>query len=129
MALTLSGPSHPPQSGGKPTRLVILLHGLGADGNDLIGLAPYWAPLLPDAAHVVKTPGRLEYKTDASVADAAAFYQKQVPSQGWKSSDEPALTDKAAFLNFMRGDQKMIIFISARDGKTNVTITLGTAQQ
>jgi phospholipase/carboxylesterase len=28
---------------------VILLHGLGADGNDLIGLAPYWAPLLPDA--------------------------------------------------------------------------------
>jgi phospholipase/carboxylesterase len=49
MPQTLSGPSHPPQSGGKPKRLVILLHGLGADGNDLIGLAPYWAPLLPDA--------------------------------------------------------------------------------
>jgi phospholipase/carboxylesterase len=48
MNLTLSGPSFPPQSGGKPNRLVILLHGLGADGNDLIGLAPYWAPLLPD---------------------------------------------------------------------------------
>jgi phospholipase/carboxylesterase len=26
-----------------------LLHGLGADGNDLIGLAPHWAPLLPTA--------------------------------------------------------------------------------
>jgi phospholipase/carboxylesterase len=49
MNLTLSGPSHPPLSGGKPTRLVILLHGLGADGNDLIGLASYWAPLLPSA--------------------------------------------------------------------------------
>jgi phospholipase/carboxylesterase len=45
----LSGPSHPPASGGKPRRLVILLHGLGADGNDLIGLAPYWAKLLPEA--------------------------------------------------------------------------------
>jgi phospholipase/carboxylesterase len=45
----LSGPSRPPASGGKPHRLVILLHGLGADGNDLIGLAPYWARLLPDA--------------------------------------------------------------------------------
>jgi phospholipase/carboxylesterase len=44
----LSGPSRPPASGGKPRRLVILLHGLGADGNDLIGLAPYWARLLPD---------------------------------------------------------------------------------
>jgi len=49
MPQTLSGPSYPPQSGGKPNRLVILLHGLGADGNDLIGLAPYWAPQLPDA--------------------------------------------------------------------------------
>jgi phospholipase/carboxylesterase len=45
----LSGPSRPPASGGKPRRLVILLHGLGADGNDLIGLASYWARLLPDA--------------------------------------------------------------------------------
>ena len=49
MNLTLSGPSHPPHSGAAPKRLVILLHGLGADGNDLIGLAPYWAPHLPDA--------------------------------------------------------------------------------
>ena len=49
MIPALSGPSRPPASGGKPSRLVILLHGLGADGNDLIGLAPYWAPLLPTA--------------------------------------------------------------------------------
>src|SRR5215472_16432600 len=49
MISALSGPSRPPASGGSPSRLVILLHGLGADGNDLIGLAPYWAPLLPTA--------------------------------------------------------------------------------
>jgi phospholipase/carboxylesterase len=49
MLPALSGPSRPPDSGGRPRRLVILLHGLGADGNDLIGLAPYWAPLLPTA--------------------------------------------------------------------------------
>jgi phospholipase/carboxylesterase len=49
MIPALSGPSRPPASGGRPSRLVILLHGLGADGNDLIGLAPYWAPLLPTA--------------------------------------------------------------------------------
>ncbi|HZL58776.1 MAG TPA: prolyl oligopeptidase family serine peptidase [Stellaceae bacterium] len=44
----LTGPSLKPTSGGKPASLVVLLHGVGADGNDLIGLAPYWAPLLPD---------------------------------------------------------------------------------
>jgi phospholipase/carboxylesterase len=49
MPQTLSGPSHPPQSGGQPRQLVILLHGFGANGDDLIGLAPYWASLLPDA--------------------------------------------------------------------------------
>jgi len=49
MISELSGPSRPPALGGPPSRLVILLHGLGADGNDLIGLAPYWAPQLPTA--------------------------------------------------------------------------------
>src|SRR6516162_3587433 len=49
MIAALSGPCRPPASGGRPSRLVILLHGLGADGNDLIGLAPYWAPLMSEA--------------------------------------------------------------------------------
>ena len=49
MMPALTGPSRPPASGGKPSSLVILFHGLGADGNDLIGLAPYWARLLPTA--------------------------------------------------------------------------------
>jgi phospholipase/carboxylesterase len=49
MIIGLSGPQRPPLAGGRPRRLVILLHGLGADGNDLIGLARYWAPFLPDA--------------------------------------------------------------------------------
>lgn len=50
MAKTLDGPSLPPAAGGAPKRLVVLLHGYGADGNDLIGLAPSLAPLLPEAA-------------------------------------------------------------------------------
>jgi phospholipase/carboxylesterase len=49
---SLSGPVRRPASGAKPRQLVLLLHGLGADGNDLIGLAPYWAPLLPEAEFV-----------------------------------------------------------------------------
>ncbi len=48
----LEGPSFGPAAGGKPRRLVLLLHGLGADGNDLIGLAPYFAQALPDCAFV-----------------------------------------------------------------------------
>jgi phospholipase/carboxylesterase len=49
--LDLSGPSVPPASG-KATSLVMFLHGYGADGNDLIGLAPHWQDILPGAAFV-----------------------------------------------------------------------------
>jgi len=49
---SLNGPARKPASGGKPKQIVVLLHGVGADGNDLIGLAPYWAPALPDAEFV-----------------------------------------------------------------------------
>jgi phospholipase/carboxylesterase len=49
MLPSLTGPQQPPASGGAPRQLVVLLHGVGADGSDLIGLAPYWAELLPDA--------------------------------------------------------------------------------
>jgi len=45
----LTGPSLAPASGQPPKQLVIFLHGLGADGSDLIDLAPYFATRLPDA--------------------------------------------------------------------------------
>lgn len=46
----LDGPRQAPASGGAAKQLIVLLHGLGADGDDLIGLAPYLAQALPDAA-------------------------------------------------------------------------------
>ncbi len=52
MLMALTGPTRPPLSGGPPRSLVILLHGLGADGNDLIGLAQYWGRLVPEAEFV-----------------------------------------------------------------------------
>jgi phospholipase/carboxylesterase len=52
MLPTLSGPVHPPANGGPAKKLVVLLHGVGADGNDLIGLAPYWSSALPDTEFI-----------------------------------------------------------------------------
>jgi phospholipase/carboxylesterase len=46
----LDGPRFGPASGGAPRQLVVLCHGLGADGHDLIDLAPVWSRALPDAA-------------------------------------------------------------------------------
>lgn len=52
MTTKLSGPMLPPKSGNAPRQAVVLLHGYGSDGADLIGLAPYWQDVLPDALFV-----------------------------------------------------------------------------
>jgi len=51
MAL-LDGPRWGPREEGPARQLVVLCHGLGADGHDLIDLAPYWGRTLPHAAFV-----------------------------------------------------------------------------
>jgi phospholipase/carboxylesterase len=54
IGLDLDGPRFGPAQAqdGRPKELVILLHGLGADGNDLISLAPLFGQVLPAAAFV-----------------------------------------------------------------------------
>jgi phospholipase/carboxylesterase len=47
--MALSGPTLP-AARGPATDLVVLVHGYGADGQDLIGLAQHWQALLPTTA-------------------------------------------------------------------------------
>lgn len=48
----LDGPRLAPLSGSAPDALVVLLHGYGSNGNDLISLARMIQPALPNAAFV-----------------------------------------------------------------------------
>lgn len=45
----LTGPEHGPAEGETPDRLIIFLHGLGADGNDLLAMAPVLSQVFPRA--------------------------------------------------------------------------------
>ena len=49
---TIDGPRVAPADGGAARGLVILLHGYGADGDDLIGLAPCWADGIPHVGFI-----------------------------------------------------------------------------
>src|ERR1700761_597511 len=52
--MALTGPTMAPARG-TATHLVVLVHGYGADGQDLIGLAQHWQGLLPTVAFAAPT--------------------------------------------------------------------------
>lgn len=57
--MALSGPTLSPARG-PATHLVVLVHGYGADGQDLIGLASHWQGLLPTVAFAApNAPARI----------------------------------------------------------------------
>ena len=49
MAKIVNGSSLQPRSGGPPSQIILLLHGYGSNGGDLISLAPHWQRAMPDA--------------------------------------------------------------------------------
>jgi hypothetical protein len=87
------------------------------------------APQLPDTTNILNMPGVLTYDTASSVADAAAFYQKQIPLRGWALVSSPTITDTTAHLSFSKGDQVMDIIIKVGDAGTKVHIVLTKAQK
>src|SRR5712691_9585183 len=130
MPMALSGPSRPPLAGGKPSRLVILLHGLGADSNDLIGLQQYWGPLVPEAEFVSpnapfpcdmapygyqwfsvqdRTPAAMLGGVRAAAPLLHAFIDDELQKRGLDESD-------VALVGFSQGTM-MALFVGLRRAK------------
>jgi len=103
MTTGLDGPRWGPASGGTPRKLVVLLHGLGADGYDLIDLAPGWGQAVPEAAFVAphapepcdiapygrqwfsvgdRTPARMRAGAEVAAAHLAAFLDAEAARFG-----------------------------------------------
>jgi phospholipase/carboxylesterase len=103
----LDGPRFGPLAGGAPRQLVVVLHGLGADGEDLIGLAPRWAAAVPHAAFVApdapapcdmapygrqwfslqdRTPARIEAEVRAVAPMLDAFLDAELARLGLPES-------------------------------------------
>src|SRR4051812_10171731 len=123
----LTGPSRPPLSGGKPRRLVILLHGLGADGNDLIGLQQRWGRVVPDAEFISpnapfpcdmapygyqwfsvqdRTPAALLAGLRAAVPSLDAFIDEELQKRGLTEAD-------TALVGFSQGTM-MSLYVGLR---------------
>lgn len=87
------------------------------------------APPLPDATNLMNLPGWLSFDTAVSVAEAAAFYQEQLPGLGWTQLSEPVFSDASAVLEYTQGDQTMNVLIATGDAGTDVDILVTIPEQ
>lgn len=126
MARELEGPEYGPHVGDAPKSLVLLLHGWGADGDDLIGLAPHWAPLLPDAVFLSphapepceagfglrwfgledRTPAAMDAGAATAADDINAYLDAQMARFG-------IAADRVAFCGFSQGTM-MSLYVAPR---------------
>lgn len=122
--VTLDGPRMAPASAGKAQSVVILAHGYGSNGEDLIGLAPYWREALPDTAFVAPNapqpcpgaPGGYEWwpisgsDRAAGVAGAAtvldAFIDAELARHGLSE-------DRLALVGFSQGTM-LALYVAPR---------------
>lgn len=85
------------------------------------------APAMSDAVNEQNFGGLLAYDTPSSVADVAAYYQKQAPDLGWKLQGSPDISDAYTVLDFSRGQQTLTVIISPTEGgQTNVRALVGS---
>jgi hypothetical protein len=80
---------------------------------------------LQDASEVTTMPGLLSFTTATSAADAAAFYQNEIPQSGWTQTADPAISDTSTELDFAQGSTTLTVLISSEGGTTSVDILLG----
>jgi len=113
----LEGPRWGPADGGVPSRLVLLIHGLGADGFDLIDLAPGWGKAVPGALFIAphgfepcdlaphgrqwfsvqdRTPARMEAGVRAAAARLTAGLDAELAALGLGRGD-------SALMGFSQG--------------------------
>jgi hypothetical protein len=84
------------------------------------------APVLPDAANVVKLPGILRYKTVTSMADVVAFYQTELMALGWQLPAPPSVADDSALMDFIKDNQYIKLILMVADGTTHVRLILSS---
>ena len=124
----LDGPRYGPAGGGTPTQLIMLLHGVGADGRDLIEMAPHLGQVFPNAAFVapnapnrydqglsgyqwISSDIRVEAEVIAAVQESAAILNAFIDKELQDLGIGP---DKLALVGFSQGTMMSLYTVPRR---------------
>jgi hypothetical protein len=82
-------------------------------------------PLLPDADVQLSTSELISYLTASSVEDAAAFYEAEMPENGWTADEGNMVLDESAVLNYNKDNETASIIVGTDENGTSVLISIG----
>jgi hypothetical protein len=82
------------------------------------------APQLPDAANVDSQPGLLSYDTATAPADVVTFYQTELATAGWTSSDDATIDDTSATIEFTQGSATLVLTAVVDGATTSVQLLM-----
>jgi hypothetical protein len=82
-------------------------------------------PLLPDADVEFASSELISYRTSSSVAEAAQFYQDDMPNYGWIPDEGNMIFDENALLQYNKEGETADVIIGNAENGSNVLITLG----
>jgi phospholipase/carboxylesterase len=128
---SLDGPMLAPAGGGAPTSMVILIHGYGSNGEDLIALGDYWREALPHTLFLAPNaprpcglaPWGFEWwpLTDLEPAALAQGVRQSAPALDAYIDDQLARhglsEDRLALVGFSQGTM-MALHVGPRRART-----------
>ncbi len=79
-------------------------------------------PIMPDATDVTTLGGIVMYTSPSSLDDVIAFYQEQMPADGWKDTGDAFISENNAMLSYTKEGRLATVTLTSEDGKISVVV-------
>lgn len=80
-------------------------------------------PIMPDATNMTTMGGMVTYESSSSFDDVQAFYEEQMPAEGWSETGDSFITSDTAMLSYTKDGRTATVMLTSADGAVSVLIT------
>jgi hypothetical protein len=79
-------------------------------------------PTMPDATNVRTFGNTVSYESSSSLDDVLAFYQEQMPAEGWSDTGNSFISESSAMLSFTKDGRAATVTLTDAGGTVSVII-------
>ena len=79
-------------------------------------------PIMPDATDMTTMGNMVMYTSASAFDDVLAFYQEQMPANGWSGTDDSFVSSDTAMVGYTKDGRSATVTLSVEDGAVSVLI-------